>query len=43
MEQRRRLAALVRTRMAKPATVAEKKLWREPKAEVEKERLSFRS
>jgi hypothetical protein len=43
MEQRRRLAGLVRARMAKPATAAEKKLWQELKGEVEKERLTFRS
>jgi hypothetical protein len=43
MEQRRRLVGLVRARMAKPATAAEKKLWQELKAEVEKERLTFRS
>jgi hypothetical protein len=43
MEQRRHLAGLVRARMAKPATAAEKKLWQELKAEVEKERLTFRS
>jgi hypothetical protein len=43
MEKRRRLAGLVRARMAKPATAAEKKLWQELKAEVEKERPTFRS
>ena len=43
MEQRKRLAGLIRARMAKPATAEEQKLWLEFKAEVEKERLTFRS
>jgi hypothetical protein len=43
MEQRKHLAGLIRARMAKPATAAEKKLWEELKAEVEKERVTFRS
>ena len=42
MEQRKRLAGLIRTRMAKPATAEEEKLWLELKAEVERERLTFR-
>jgi hypothetical protein len=43
MEKRKRLAALVRARMDKPATATEKRLWQELKAEVAKERLTFRS
>jgi hypothetical protein len=43
IEKRRRIAGLVRARMAKPATATEKKLWRELKAEVEKGRPTFRS
>jgi hypothetical protein len=43
MEQRKRLAGLIRARMAKPATATEKKLWQELKVEIEKERVTFRS
>jgi hypothetical protein len=43
MEQRKRLAGLIRARMAKPATAEEQKLWLEFKAEAEKKRLAFRS
>jgi hypothetical protein len=43
MAQRRRLAGLIRARMAKPATAEEKELWLELQAEIEKERLTFRS
>jgi hypothetical protein len=43
MEKRQRLAELIRARMAKPATAEENKLWLEFKAEIEKERLTFRS
>jgi hypothetical protein len=43
MKQRKHLAGLIRARMAKPATATEKKLWQELKAEVEKERVTFRS
>jgi hypothetical protein len=42
MEKRKRLAALVRARMDKPATAMGKKLWQELKAEIAKERLTFR-
>jgi len=43
MDQRRRLAGLIRTRIAKPATATEKRLWQELNAEVEKKRMTFRS
>jgi len=43
MEQRKRVAGLIRARMANPATATEEKLWHELKAELEKERLTFRS
>lgn len=43
MEVRRAVAASIRARMAKPATELEVKLLREFEAELEKERLTFRS
>jgi hypothetical protein len=43
MVKRKALAGHIRDRMAKPATATEQKLWQELKAEVEKNRLSFRS
>jgi hypothetical protein len=43
MLQRARLASLIRDRMAKPATPLEEELWQELRAELEKERLTFRS
>ena len=43
MARRKSLAGLIRARMAKPATAAEQKFWRELKVEVNKERLTFRS
>jgi hypothetical protein len=43
MAKRKRVAALIRARMAKPATQSEEKLWHELKAEMKKERLTFRS
>lgn len=43
MAERKRLAGLICARMAKLATAVDKKLWHELKAEVEKERLTFRS
>ena len=43
MERRKHLAGLIRARMAKTATAAENQLWQELKAEVENERLTFRS
>jgi hypothetical protein len=42
MERRLHLADRIRARMAKPATAAENKLWQELKAEVSRERLTFR-
>jgi hypothetical protein len=36
MEQRKRLAGLIRARMAKPATAAEEKLWHELMGEMER-------
>ena len=41
--QRERVASLIRDRMAKPATPLEQELWQELKAELDKERLTFRS
>jgi hypothetical protein len=43
MAARRAVAASIRARMAKPATEFEVKLLREFEAELEKERLTFRS
>ena len=43
MAQRKRVASMIRTRMARPATESEEKLWRELKTSIEKERLTFRS
>ncbi len=42
MERRLHLAGLIRARMSKPATEAENKLWQELKAEVRRDRLTFR-
>jgi hypothetical protein len=43
MLQRERVASLIRDRMAKPATLLEEELWQELKAELNRERLTFRS
>lgn len=43
MLQRERLAALMGDWMAKPATPLEEELWQELKAELDRERLTFRS
>ncbi len=43
MLKRERLASLIRDRMAKPATPLEEELWQELKAELDSERLTFRS
>jgi len=43
MAKRKRVAALLRARMAKPATESEERLWQELKTEMKKERLAFRS
>ncbi|MFY9826281.1 MAG: hypothetical protein WAM82_33265 [Thermoanaerobaculia bacterium] len=42
MEQRKRVAALLRAKMAKPATAADRKFWQEF-LDLGKERLTFRS
>jgi hypothetical protein len=43
MERRREYAARLRARMVVPASESEKKIWREMMAELEGERLTFRS
>ena len=43
MMRRKRVAALIRSRMAKPATESEERLWQELKTDMQKERLTFRS
>jgi len=43
MERRKRLVARLRHRMASPVTESDQELWQELAAELEKERLAFRS
>jgi len=43
MAKRRSLAAMIRARMAEPATVADEELWQQLKTSVEKDRLTFGS